>query len=146
MKIRSQTMIVPKGLHQFDRDSGEVVKHYQHEPENPNSLSNSQINSIYEDDQGIFWLGTQNGLNRFDPESGTFTRYDEYSGLPNNVIQCIAPDRDGHLWVSTSKVFRNSILLKTPSETTTSTMVCRAIALIAVHAILPNRGNYCSAD
>lgn len=39
-------------------------------------LSNQTINSFYQDDDGIVWVGTDGGgINRFDPLSGTFKHY-----------------------------------------------------------------------
>ena len=91
------------GLSELDRETGQVLRYYQHEPDNPNSLSNTQINTIYEDDGGVLWLGTESGLTAFQPEHDIFARYDEYDGLPNNVVQCLTADNDGHLWISTNR-------------------------------------------
>jgi len=79
--------------------------HYQHEDNNPNSLSSGQVTSIYEDSRGILWIGTiGGGLNKFDRASATFTHYrEEDGGLPNNTINGILEDDQGHLWLSTNK-------------------------------------------
>jgi ligand-binding sensor domain-containing protein/anti-sigma regulatory factor (Ser/Thr protein kinase) len=39
------------------------------------SLSNNIVNSIFADRNGALWIGTNNGLNRFDEATQTFTRY-----------------------------------------------------------------------
>jgi ligand-binding sensor domain-containing protein len=45
-----------------DREK-EIFSHYQHHPNNPNSLSNNNVSSIYEDpdEPGVLWIGTAGG-------------------------------------------------------------------------------------
>ena len=49
-------------------------------------LSSYDLWSIIEDDKGNFWLGTGNGLARFDPVSEIFTIYTVQHGLPSNLF------------------------------------------------------------
>ena len=91
-----------EGLFKFDRETETVTRHYQYEPNNPNSLSNSQVNYIHETLDGILWLATEEGLTKFDPRTERFTRYTELNGLPNNVVQGILQDDQGNLWLSTN--------------------------------------------
>ena len=48
------------------------------------------------------WVGTQNGLNRLDPQTGRFSAYTQRDGLPGNAVGCILEDSSGNLWVSTN--------------------------------------------
>lgn len=50
---------------------------YQDAPfENLYGLSNPAINSFFQDDDGMIWVGTDGGgINRFEPTSGTFRHY-----------------------------------------------------------------------
>ncbi len=41
-----------------------------HDPANPNSLSENGVWSILQSPDGLIWLGTQGGLNRYDPQTG----------------------------------------------------------------------------
>lgn len=41
-------------------------------------------------------------LVRLDPKTEKYTTYTTQNGLPDNVVQCILPDRDGNLWLSTN--------------------------------------------
>ncbi len=77
--------------------------HYQHDPNNPRSISHNVILSIYEDHNGTLWVGTGEGLNKFDRATETFTYYKEKDGLPNNVVYGILEDEQGYLWLSTNK-------------------------------------------
>lgn len=66
-------------------------------------LSQSSINAIGQDENGFLWLGTQDGLNRFD--GNEFTIYKnipfDSSSLAENFITAIAVDNQNQLWVGT---------------------------------------------
>lgn len=67
-------------------------------------LSQSSVMSITQDRWGILWLGTQDGLNRYDGyEIQTFKNepFDSTSLSFNNVSSLLA-DQDGNLWVGTT--------------------------------------------
>ena len=66
-----------------------------------------------EDAQGRIWVGTRNGLNLFDRESGTFKVFREDDGLPDHNIISILPDSRGNLWISTLMDYRILELTKT---------------------------------
>src|SRR5215469_3128974 len=48
------------------------------------------------------WVGTQNGLDRFNPETSKFTIFTTHDGLAGNAVGCILEDGAGHLWMSTN--------------------------------------------
>lgn len=89
------------GLCRYD---GYNFKIYQNDPFNRNSLSQNLVQTVFYDD-GIFWLGTYKGLNRFDPDTETFTRYQQKDENPNslsdNIVVSIEKDSIGRLWVGT---------------------------------------------
>ena len=106
---RNQTLWVGtggQGLIGLDPDSlfGRRVSYtqYLHDPNNPASLTDNAVWSIYEDQRGMLWVGTQSGLDRLDRFSDTFLHYPELDRLPNNTILCILDDADGNLWISTN--------------------------------------------
>ncbi|MCS6834352.1 MAG: histidine kinase, partial [Flammeovirgaceae bacterium] len=67
-------------------------------------MSNNRVYSIYEDTlSGIFWIGTDIGLNAFDKKTEKFYTLTTNEGLPNNVIYSILPDSKGNLWISSNK-------------------------------------------
>ena len=45
------------GLHRFD-PATETFTVYQHDEEDPYSLSHNDVNTIYQDREGTFWVGT----------------------------------------------------------------------------------------
>jgi signal transduction histidine kinase len=56
-----------------------------------------KVSAIFQDRAGRLWLGTQDGLLRFD-DLKQFTSRD---GLSANDVRAIAEDREGNLWVGT---------------------------------------------
>ncbi|OQY44394.1 MAG: hypothetical protein B6242_12750, partial [Anaerolineaceae bacterium 4572_78] len=63
------------GLNKFDKDTEKFTR-YQHDPDNPHSLSHDYIRAIHEDTDGFLWIGTYGGgLNKFDKKTEKFTRY-----------------------------------------------------------------------
>jgi signal transduction histidine kinase/ligand-binding sensor domain-containing protein/ActR/RegA family two-component response regulator len=62
-------------------------------------LSNLATECLFQDRAGYLWVGTQNGLFRYDGAS--FTRFGEGEGLPSASIEAMAETGDGVLWVAT---------------------------------------------
>lgn len=70
------------------------VEHYGVEQ----GLSHRQVNTIRQDSRGFVWIGTPNGLNRFD--GYTFRHYTKQKdGLFFNNIKFIQEDAGGWLWL-----------------------------------------------
>jgi hypothetical protein len=81
---------------------GRFTAYYQHELNRPGTLSDNRVNSIYFDHAGTMWVGTQNGLDKFDSKTGRFTVFTRRNGLPGNVVGCVLEDNRNHLWMSTN--------------------------------------------
>ncbi|HTY57295.1 MAG TPA: two-component regulator propeller domain-containing protein [Bacteroidota bacterium] len=66
-------------------------------------LSQSQVSCILQDREGFIWLGTQDGLNRFDGYSFKVYRQDPRDSLSisDDYINCLFEDSRGALWVGT---------------------------------------------
>ena len=66
-------------------------------------LSQVTVLSIHEDSRGFIWIGTEDGLNRFDGDSITVYRHDpaDPSSLPASYIRSIDEDANGRLWIGT---------------------------------------------
>jgi signal transduction histidine kinase/ligand-binding sensor domain-containing protein len=88
------------GLQRLDPSTGQFTI-YRNHPGSGGSLSNDQVNAICIDASGILWIGTQNGLNRFDPVTQSFRTYYEQDGLPDNRVTGIREDNRGNLWLGT---------------------------------------------
>ncbi|MFN3394736.1 MAG: two-component regulator propeller domain-containing protein, partial [Candidatus Thermochlorobacter sp.] len=66
-------------------------------------LSQSRVNCIVQDKRGFIWIGTNDGLNRFDGYTFTVYRYDAQNPntIPSDIIQALHCDRNGTLWIGT---------------------------------------------
>ncbi len=62
------------GLDRFDLSTRQFT-HFRYNSTDPQSLSNDTVTALIKDRQGLFWIATHNGLNRFNPQTGKFTRY-----------------------------------------------------------------------
>lgn len=65
-------------------------------------LSNNFINCIYEDINGLLWLGTKGGgINVLNPKNGKVEKiYTVKEGLSDNIVSAILPGKN-ELWIST---------------------------------------------
>ena len=58
------------GLYRFN---GSGLKKIPHDPENPDSLINDKIQTLFISSEGTIWAGTYGGLSSLDPETGKET-------------------------------------------------------------------------
>lgn len=76
-------------------------------------LLSNVINCLYQDSQGYIWIGSAEGLTRYDGR--TFKNYTPAEGLPFNAISDIIEDKTspGTLWIATQGgglgMFRNEV-------------------------------------
>ena len=102
------------GLQRFDPTTGQFTAIYKHNENDPTSLSNNRVNSVHFDHSGTMWVGTQNGLGKFDSKTGSFKTYYEQDGLSGNLVSCILENERGNLWMSTN----NGLSVFDPSKQT----------------------------
>jgi signal transduction histidine kinase/ligand-binding sensor domain-containing protein/CheY-like chemotaxis protein len=63
-------------------------------------LSSDYIYSVYEDGDGVLWVGTPTGLNRI--QDGRFRVFTTRDGLPHDHVNAITGANGGGLWLGTS--------------------------------------------
>jgi len=90
------------GLYCYNPNNGDL-KHYTHQKDNPNSLPNNRINSLFEDSKKQIWIATEGGMAKKNPTGEGFEKIGIKEGMPSNVILAILEDQQNNLWVSTSK-------------------------------------------
>jgi ligand-binding sensor domain-containing protein/signal transduction histidine kinase/DNA-binding response OmpR family regulator len=68
-------------------------------------LSNSEVNSIIQDSTGFIWIGTRNGLNRFD--GNRFLQFFHYAGDTTSIISSdirqLYHDQGDNFWIATNR-------------------------------------------
>ena len=65
-------------------------------------LSQSVVNSLVQDNSGSIWIGTQDGLNRFDGQSFEIFTSDNTKGIQSIDFLCSMKSKNGDLWFGTS--------------------------------------------
>ena len=86
------------------RITGQEITNFVHDKENPASISSSFVHRFCEDLQGNVWIGTFNGLNKYDRKTGTFHRYNKQENqksLSYSSIWSLFCDRQGTIWAGT---------------------------------------------
>ena len=127
------------GLHTLDRKTGRFTRH-AFDPNHPEKLSRPALASkdyafisfLLEDITGQIWIGTvDNGVNRYNPETGEIRDFKYDSDIRADVIEnedwhsfatdnsawCAFAGQDGLIWISSEKdaklykidLFRNEI-------------------------------------
>jgi ligand-binding sensor domain-containing protein/signal transduction histidine kinase len=69
-----------------------------------NGLSHNKVNCILQDKRGFMWIGTEDGLNRYD--GNEFLVFHSLPGktdcISGNIIKDILEDHEGILWIATA--------------------------------------------
>ena len=67
-------------------------------------LSQSSVQCMVQDQDGYLWIGTQDGLNRYDGYEFFIYRYipNNPNSLINNDVHCLLEDSQGFLWIGTN--------------------------------------------
>ena len=92
-----------EGLYRYD---GYETRAFFPDPRNPASISDIDIRDVYEDGEGIIWIGTHsNGLDRYDPITGAFRNFRNDPANPasiaDNRVNAISEGPAGDLWIAT---------------------------------------------
>lgn len=62
-----------------------------------NGLNGNSVRCIKKDNTGVLWIGTDNGLSKYD--GTTFTSFKRRDGLPNNLVWAIEEGTQNRLYV-----------------------------------------------
>lgn len=97
-----------KGLFKYHPEK-QIWKNYIHDHKNPNSLANNQVNCVLIDTNGEMWVGTMNGLCKYNAEEDAFETLP--LEIPSHNICSIIEDQR-ILWLTTTK----GLVRYTPGE------------------------------
>jgi len=101
------------GLYRYDPKK-RSWKHYSNDVNDTNSITDNQVNCLTIDEHQQMWVGTGNGLCRYDAKKDAFVRIT--LKLKSRLICDILPDR-GFLWISTT----NGLIRLNPADETFKT-------------------------
>ncbi len=91
------------GLYVYDRGK-DTLEHFTSSLENKGSLSSNLVTSFAEYD-GDIWIGTNEGLNRFNFSTRSFSAYflnpDDITSISSNSIRTLFVDSRNRLWIGT---------------------------------------------
>ena len=93
------------GVSKFDPVRKSFVT-YKNNPNDPTSINDNFIFSIYEDRGGVIWIGTNSGgVNYFHPSSQVFESYinnpNDKNSLADNTVLAMHADKEGNYWIGT---------------------------------------------
>ena len=75
------------------------------------------IYSITEDREGFIWLGTRNGIKRFDEKTGKFTHYyhshSDSTGISDYTAMAIFADSKDNIWVGYGSIATDKLNKRT---------------------------------
>ena len=94
------------GLNLYD-PAHETFTRFQHNPEDPHSISHNVVTSLAEGPKGKLWITTLGGgLNLFDPKTEIFVHYQhnakDSTSLGSDNLQMVHVDHEGTVWIGTS--------------------------------------------
>ncbi len=94
-----------EGLYRYD---GYLATAFRPRADDPGSVSDVDIRSLYEARDGSIWVSTNTaGLNRLDRRTGRFTRYRHDSADPTSLsdpsVYGVSEDAQGRIWVGTQR-------------------------------------------
>lgn len=87
------------GLVSYD---GTEFHSYYHDSDDPKSLLNSVVQTVFVDSRNRIWVGTNNGLSMLDADRRDFINYradDTANSLSSPYVWVVEEDHDGMLWL-----------------------------------------------
>jgi len=90
------------GIYICNSKTGEIIR-LSHTPEDPFSLSDSRVSSVFHTENGEVWVTTDSGVSYTDSFCNKFHKHTHFNGvsLQNSNINGFAYDNKGLLYIST---------------------------------------------
>jgi ligand-binding sensor domain-containing protein len=87
----------------FSPTSAQVYNFRKYQVED--GLSNNTVSCVLQDKKGFVWVGTRDGLNRYDGYHFKIFRYQSNNtkSLRGDFVHCIIESAEGDIWVGTEK-------------------------------------------
>ncbi|MHB1146300.1 MAG: hybrid sensor histidine kinase/response regulator transcription factor [Lutibacter sp.] len=103
LENRNEDRTITKNKTLNDTSKSLEVNYFIEQLDNTKGLSNSSVNTIFQDSENLLWIGTWDGLNRYDGSKFKIFRpeLNNENSLSNQVILKIGEDNAGHIWILT---------------------------------------------
>lgn len=92
------------GVYVYNRKTGDI-KNYRKGDNPENAIASDFCLFTFEDSRSIVWIGTYEGLSRFDSENNGFTNFrsqrKDKNSISSNWVYCMEEDQDSNLWIGT---------------------------------------------
>ena len=96
-------------LYRYDGNRMISFRHDSQNPNSPNSLGGTNLETVYADNSGMIWVGfgEPGGLDQYNPATGIFKHYrnvpNDPASISADLVSIILRDHQGILWVGTHK-------------------------------------------
>jgi ligand-binding sensor domain-containing protein len=93
------------GIYIINPDKG-IIHHMEIDGKEGRSLSGTQINALLIDNKDLVWVGTNKGLDLYDPALNLISHFKSGGGttsISNDDIRSIYQDQAGTIWIGTYK-------------------------------------------
>lgn len=97
----SEGLIKISNISTLDKNRPPKYQQFLYDKDDPYSISSNLIQSIHQSNDGKLWIGTDGGLNCFDPQREQFQRFIRNDQMPDDKILNVTSDKNGTLWLST---------------------------------------------
>src|SRR5688572_23618234 len=91
-----------EGINRLDPITG-IWTRFRHDADDPSTLSNDTVRSFLSDRDGNLWIGTNGGLDKYDPKTQKFQNF--HYGISCKRVRKIYQDTEGTIWVGTGSVW-----------------------------------------
>lgn len=102
-----------RGLFRYGIGNGDTVN-YWHRESDPKSLCWNEVNALLKDRSGAIWIGTANGLDRYERTTDSFRHFTVHDSKERgrqasagHCVYALLEDRNGSIWVATNSGLSN---------------------------------------
>lgn len=92
-----------KGLMIFNKET-DNIDYLRFGKNNPHTISNNTVKALYKDKNGIIWIGTYDGLNKYNPYRNIFAHYlheANKNSLVSDLVTAFNEDNNKNIWIGT---------------------------------------------
>ena len=100
-----------RGVSVINADNGNI-SNYMGTKSGSLGFSNLNINQVYEDSRGLWWIATRDGLNIYNPKNDELKIMRTSEGLSNSFVAGIIEDDNKNMWISSASGITNIVMGK----------------------------------